>query len=292
MFPVVMQRSSQMTPMRRRMLEDMRLADFAERTQKAYVNAVAGLAKHYGRSPDLLSQEEVRRFFVHLIEERQLSSASVRQYLCGVRFFYETTLGRKWKVFGLIKPKQGRKLPIVLSREEVERLFAEVQHIKYRTAMLLGYCCGLRISEANRVRLAHIDGDRRQIRVANGKGRKDRYVPIPPRLWQRLQEYRWRAQPTDFLFPSRYYTDRPAEVTGLQKVVRKCGQDAGIAKRVTFHTLRHSYATHLLECGVNLRTIQELMGHSNAETTSLYTHLTDPMLDRVGRALTELTENL
>ena len=281
-----------MTPMRRRMLEDMRLADFAERTQKAYVNAVAGLAKHYGRSPDLLSEEEVRGFFVHLIEERQLSPSSVRQYLCGVRFFFETTLGRDWEVFGLIMPKRGRKLPVVLSREEVGRLFGVVRRLKFRTGMLLGYSCGLRISEANRLRLEHIDGDRRQLLVVNGKGRKDRYVPIAPRVLQRLEEYCRLAEPNDYLFPSPYHAGRPEEVSGLQRVVRECGKDAGIAKRVTFHTLRHCFGTHLLECGVDLRTIQKLMGHKSPETTTLYTHLTDPMIDRVDLALTELTENL
>jgi integrase/recombinase XerD len=281
-----------MKPLRRRMIEDMRLHDFAPKTEEAYVGAVAALAKYHGRSPELLGQEDVRRYFLHLIEERGLSQSTVRQHLCGAKFFYETTLGRQWDLFDLVKPKRGRKLPVVLSREEIARLFGVVRSLRHRAGMLLGYTCGLRVSEVTGLRVAHIDGDRRQIFVVNGKGRKDRYVPVAPRVLEHLREYYRQERPTDALFPSRYYADRATEVSTFQRAVSRCAQDAGIVKHVTFHTLRHCFGTHLLECGVDLRTIQELMGHKSAETTAVYTHLTDRTRDRLDRALAELAETL
>jgi integrase/recombinase XerD len=281
-----------MTPLRRRMIEDMRLHDLAPKTERAYVDAVAALARHYGRSPELLGEEDLRQYFLYLVEERQLAKATVRQHLCGVKFFFETTLSRRWPVFDRIKVKRGRRLPLVMSREEVQRLLAAVHMPRHRIAMLLGYACGLRISEVLGLRVAHIDGERKQLRIEQGKGRKDRYVPISDRVLARLREYWVISRPADLLFASRYVAEKPASAKSLQRAVRLAADEAGIAKHVTFHTLRHCYGTHLLECGVDLRTIQTLMGHKSCETTAIYTHLTDKTLERLGRALDELSENL
>ena len=281
-----------MTPLRQKMLEDMRLRDLAAKTQETYVGAVRSLAARYGRSPDLLSQDDLREYFLYLVNERKVSRSTVRQHLCGIRFFFETTLGRQWKVFALIKPKRGRVLPEVMSRAEVLRLLSAVRNLRQRTAMLCAYGCGLRISEVLALRLSHIDGERMQVRVVAGKGRKDRNVPLSTRLIQRLREYWLAEKPRDLLFPSRFRAGVAMDSCSLQRAFRQAAAAAGITKRVTFHTLRHCYATHLLECGVDMRVIQELLGHSSCQTTAIYAHLTDKSRDRLGHALDEITAEL
>lgn len=281
-----------MTPLRRKMLEDMRLRDLAAKTQEAYVGAVHSLAVRYGRSPDLLTEKELRGYFLYLVDERKLSRSTVRQHLCGIKFLYEVTLGRDWKVFGLVKPRRGRVLPEVLSRAEVHRVLAAVHTLRQRTAMVCAYGCGLRISEVLALRVGHIDGARMQLRVVAGKGRKDRNVPLSPRLIERLREYWLAERPRDLLFPSRYRADGPLNTSSLQRAFQQAAEAAGITKHVSFHTLRHCYATHLLECGVDLRVIQELLGHRSCQTTAVYTHLTDKSLDRLGQALDEITAGL
>jgi len=193
------------------MIEDMRLHDFAPKTEEAYVHAVAALAKYHNRSPELLGEEDIREYFVYLVEERKLAKSTVRQHLCGTKFFYETTLGRQWEVFDLVKPKRGRKLPVVLSREQIARLFEVVRSTQHRAGMLLGYTCGLRVSEVAGLRLAHIDGDRRQIRVVEGKGRKDRYVPVAPRV---LCQGRRDSQACDVSYAASLLWNPPAGVRG------------------------------------------------------------------------------
>ncbi len=281
-----------MTPLRKRMIEDLQLQGLSPRTEQAYVAAVAALARYYGRSPAELTEEDIRGYFVHLIEERKLSASTINQQRSALKFFYETTLGREWSVFGKIKQRRGRRLPIVMSHAEVRRLLGAVRVERHRVGMVLGYVCGLRISEALGLRVPDIDGDRHLVRVAQGKGRKDRYVPITERTLGCLREYCAESRPPDLLFPSRYVPSRPAHPKALQIAVRLAAGAAGITKHVTFHTLRHCFATHLLERGVDLRTIQMLMGHRSAETTAIYTHVTDKTLDRLSRALEELSEDL
>ncbi|MFA5057955.1 MAG: site-specific integrase [Opitutaceae bacterium] len=281
-----------MTPLRRKMLEDMQLHDFAEKTREAYLAAVRSLAKHYGRPPDLISEEELRRYFLHLVDKRKLSRSTVRQHLCGIKFFFAVTLGRKWNVFDLIKPRRGLVLPVVLSREEVRRLLAAVASLRVRTALLVAYGGGLRLSEVRHLRVRHLDGERMQIRVVAGKGRKDRNVPLSKRLHRRLQEYWLAERPADLLFPARNRPDAPLDASTLQKAVKLAARQAGIAKDVHFHTLRHCFATHLLECGVDLRAIQELLGHGSPQTTAVYAHLTDRSLARLGAALEEIAAGL
>jgi len=281
-----------MTPLRRRMLDDMKLRDLAPKTQDAYLHAVASLAKYYARSPDLLNEEEVRQYFLYLIDERKLSPSTIRQHLCGVKLLFEVTLGRKWGVFGLTQPKRGRKLPVVLSREEVHRVIAAIRHLKLRVALLCAYLCGLRLSEILSLRLCHIDSARMQIRVIDGKGRKDRNVSLPMRLLEILREYWLVEKPEDYLFPSKAHwrAGQPMSPKSLQSAVKLAAKEAGILKNTTVHTFRHCYATHLLECGVNLRIIQEQLGHKSPETTAIYTHLTDKTMDRLCHALDEISE--
>ena len=281
-----------MTPLRRKMLEDMQLRDFAARTQESYMAAVKGLAGHYMRPPDLISEEEVRSYFIHLVSVRKLSRSTIRIHLSGVRFFFETTLGRKWGVFDLVTPNRGLRLPAVLSREEVRRTLSSVRSLRVRTAMQAAYGGGLRLGEVCALRVGHIDGARMQIRIIGGKGRRDRNVPLSKRLHLRLQEYWLAERPADLLFPSRYRPGGPISCSALQHAFKLAARQAGVAKDVHFHTLRHCFATHLLECGVDLRVIQELLGHRSPQTTAVYTHLTDRTLDRLGAALEEITSAL
>lgn len=272
----------------------MQLRDFALRTQEAYVRAVYGLAAFHRRSPDLLNEADIRAYFLHAVNTAKLSRSTVRQQLCGMKFFYETTLGRQWKVFDLITPRRGRVLPEVLSCAEVHRLLGAVRSVKVRTALQCAYCCGLRISEVLALRLAHLDWERRTLRVVSGKGRKDRNVAMSQRLVERLRDYCTREQVTELLFPSTAHW-RPGEAldpASLQRTVRLAVRDAGLTKHATVHTLRHCFATHLLERGVDLRVIQEQLGHTRLETTSIYTHLTDKSMDRLVHALDEISEGL
>jgi len=281
-----------MTPLRRRMLDDMKLRDFALKTRKAYLHAVAALALYFGRGPDLLSEEEVRQYFLHLVDVRKLAPSTVRQHVCGVKFFYQVTLGRQWGVFGVIQPKRGRKLPVVLSRDEVARLISAVHKLVYRVALLCAYLCGLRLSEVLGLRVGDIDSDRMLLRLVECKGKKDRYVLLPERLLEILREYWVAEKPENYLFPSHAHwcSGQPMHRASLQRAVKLAAAEAGITKNTTVHTLRHCYATHLLECGVDLRTIQEALGHKNPQTTAIYTHVTDKTLNRMSCALKELSE--
>lgn len=274
------------------MLGDMKLRDFAPKTREAYLHAVVALAEYFGQSPDVLSEEDVRAFFLHLVEERKLSPSTVRQHVCGVRFFYQVTLGRQWGIFGLVRPKRGRKLPVILSRDEVVRLISVVRKPAYRVALLCAYLCGLRLSEVLGLRIGDIDSERMLLRLVQCKGKKDRYALLPERLLEILRDYWVVEKPENYLFASHAHwcSGQPMHRASLQRAVKLAAAEAGITKNTTVHTLRHYYATHLLECGVDLRTIQEALGHKNPQTTAIYTHVTDKTLKRMSRALEELSE--
>ena len=275
-----------MTPLRTRMIEDMVLRDLSEKTQEAYVRAVVALAEQYDRSPALLTEEEVRRHFLHLINDLNLDASTVNQRRSGIKFLYNTTLGWNWVVFERVKGKRGKRLPNVLSKEEKNRFIWAVRKFSYRIALLLGYTCGLRVSEAVSVRVRDISFDRKMLRVEQGKGRKDRYMPLSDHVLMRLQEYiTTGVDPQGFLFPSPLLAGRPVTSETLDRVVAVVRKELGMPDWVTFHSLRHSYATHLLEAGVSIRVIQRLLGHKRLETTAIYTHLTAPTKERLFRAL-------
>ena len=262
-----------MTPLRKRFYEDMQLHGLAARTQESYVQAVQGLARHYKRSPDLLSDEEIRGFFLHLINERKSSASTLTIYFSGIKLFYEKTLKRTWRVLGIERPPRPRRLPVVLSIEEVRQVLSLIRNEVYRTALQLIYSLGLRLNEGVHLTLADIDLERRQVRVRNGKGAKDRYVPLPEATRLLLYAYFDQHAPEQWLFPGRV-TGRTIDASNLQRAFRAAVRESGIAKHASVHTLRHSYATHLLESGIDVRTIQELLGHESLNTTMVYTHLT------------------
>jgi integrase/recombinase XerD len=267
-----------MTELRRRMLEDMQLHGFAHGTQNVYVHAVQGLAEYHHRSPDQLTEEQVRQFFLHLINRKRVSEGTLRTYRGGIQFFYSATLQRPMPLLDLVARKRRRRLPVVLSFEEVQRLLGLVQDPMARMCLTMIYSCGLRLSEGTHLQVRDIDSQRMLVYVRDGKGGKDRYVPLPQRSLELLREYWKQHRPQPWLFPDRR---KPGEPLGRQYpyvVLKAAMRASGILKNVNVHTLRHSYATHLLEAKVDLRVIQELLGHKSPKTTAVYTHLTPKII--------------
>jgi site-specific recombinase XerD len=273
------------------MIEDMRLHGLAESTNQSYLGVVRRLVKYYMRPPDQITEAEIRQFFVYLTQTRRLDSSTVAVYLHGIKFFYEKTLRRQWPIFDLLRVKRSKKLPAVLSREEVRQLLSGVRTGAARMSLTMMYCCGLRVSEAVCLRPTDIDSPRMVVCVRNGKGQKDRYVPLPGRTLQLLRAY-WRDHhPQSWLFPSRQGCG-PISPPFVRSCLRAALAETKIRKKVSCHTLRHSYATHLLEQGVNVRAIQALLGHRSIRTTCRYLHLTATALQAVRQSVDELTAGL
>ena len=268
-----------MTELRRRMLEDMQLHGLSAGTQDAYIRAVRILAEYYRRSPDRLTEEQVRGFFLHLINERRIAEGTLKTYRCGIQFFYATTLKRPLPVFHLIQPAKRRKLPVVLSRREVRELLERVRTVRVRTCLMMIYSCGLRLQEGTHLQIRDIDSHRMMVHVRNGKGGKDRYVPLPRRSLELLRAYWVMEHPGRWLFPDKQNRCQPMDRDKPYKTLKAVLPESGISKEVNVHTLRHSYATHLLKAGVNLRVIQEILGHRSPKTTAIYTHLTPTVLN-------------
>lgn len=258
-----------MTPLRQRMLDDMCVRNLCEKTQQTYLQQIAAYARHFHCSPDALGAAEVRAYQLHLIEVRKLAPASVRIASAALRFLYRVTLKRGWAPDDIPMPKAPFKLPVVLSREEVMQFLAAVQYPKLRVLLMSAYAAGLRVSEATHLKVSDIDSQRMMLRVDQGKGRKDRYVMLSPRLLEALRTYWKSARPETWLFPG----DRPGQPITRSAVAAACQKArlaAGIAKPITPHSLRHAFATHLLESGTDVRTIQLLLGHRSLSTTSRY----------------------
>jgi len=276
--------------LRSRMHEDLRIRNYAERTQRTYIDAVARFAQHFGKSPDLLGPEDVRTYQVHLVQDKGASWTMLNQAVCALRFLYGTTLGKDWTIRHIPYARPATTLPVVLSQGEVLRLFEKLANIKHVSMLLLAYSGGLRVSEVANLRVADIDSERMMIRIRQGKGRKDRDVPLSPMLLILLREY-WRIdKPRDFLFPGAR-AGRSLAVSSIQKVCRAAATHAGLKKRVTMHTLRHSFATHHLEAGTDLRTLQILMGHTSLKTTSRYLHVSAAKL-RAARTPLEFLDDI
>lgn len=271
-----------MTALRQRMIEDMTLRNLSRHTIDAYVHAVKQFAKHYNRSPEQLSAEQVRQYLLHLVQEQHASWSRYNLARCGLQFLYRVTLGRDEHFAKLPCARDRRRLPTVLSTDELRRLFEVVAHHSRHKALLMTlYGAGLRISEALELKPADIDNQRMLIHVRGGKGNKDRMVKLSVQLLTALRES-WRSRPANdpgiWLFPQVTHPDRAMDPGTAERMVSRAARRAGITKRVSPHTLRHSYATHLLDAGVDLRTIQLLLGHTNLKTTSLYMHVSQAKL--------------
>lgn len=267
-----------MTPLRQRMLDALVLRGMATRTQEAYIEAIARLARHYRRSPDTLTADEVQRYLLHLLRERRLSRSSVNQCACACRFLYGAVLGLDGGAFQIPLASAPQRLPEILSRQELTRLFAVTRHLKSRTFLMAAYGTGLRLSELCRLRVSDIDSaaDRMCIRVERGKGGKDRYVPLAPDVLQLLRAWWQVGHPRQWLFAAQSDAVKPLDPESAQRWYRAACAHAGITKRGGIHTLRHCYATHLLEAGVDLHTLSQWLGHSQVSTTTRYLHLARP----------------
>ncbi len=286
-----------MTPLRQRMTEAMQLRGLSERTQESYLSAVQHLALHYGKSPDLLSEEELRHSFLFLCNEKQLAPNTTNVALNGIKFFYTYTLQRPWPLRDLIRPPLPKKLPVVLSPEEVWRIVEHVRRPHYRVCLSVIAACGLRLLEGVRLQVSQIDSARMQLHIRGGKGNKDRAIPLPPRTLTLLRAHSRLHHNPVWLFPSTAATGEqhasvPMDESGLQKAFRHAVQAAGVSKRATIHSLRHSWATHLLESGVSVRVLQLWMGHASPTTTAIYTHLTQHAEQTAATALERLTAGL
>jgi integrase/recombinase XerD len=270
----------QMTELRQRMIHDLMIRNYSPETIRQYVDAVARFARHFGRSPDQLGADAVRAYQIHLIAERKLSFTVLKIAVCGLRFFYTHTLQKPFPIELIAHPRREKPLPVVLSREEVAAVLAATKNVKHATVLATTYAVGLRVSEVTRLKISHIDSHRKLIHIRLAKGNKDRYVPLSPALLEKLRAY-WRLyRPQEWLFPGQNPGGHMSPAT-VAAVMRQACRQAGIRKRATVHTLRHSYATHLLENGVDIRIIQKLLGHGKPETTMIYTHVATTTLQGV-----------
>jgi integrase/recombinase XerD len=288
-----------MTPLRQRMIEDMQLRNLSTNTQRAYLHYVTGLARFYQTSPDHLSLEDIREYQLYTINERQYSAESVNHFVVSAKFLYNVTLETPWPEDALPRCRVPHKLPVVLSAVEVSEFFQHVSTIRYRAALMTAYGAGLRVSEVVALQIGDIDSRRMLIRVRQGKGRKDRYAMLSPRLlevlrcWFRSQHpagQRPKTSPGDWLFPG-WRKGRHMNTASLQAVCREAARAAGLSKRVTVHTLRHSFSTHLLESGADTRVIQVLLGHSRIETTARYAQVSPQVVAATVSPLDNLDRN-
>lgn len=288
-----------MTSLRQQMTDEMQLRGLSPRTQQSYLNAVRQLAEHYQKPPDQIDEEELRQYFLYLMNEKQLSSSSCRVAHYAIRFLYVHTLGQTWPADLVIRPQKESKLPDVLSVGEVQRILGCVYKPRFRICLSTIYACGLRLNEGVSLQIADIDGERMLLHVRQGKGAKDRYVPLPEATLEMLRSFWTLHRHPTLLFPGRpsegepyAAADTPMSSSGVQRAMRAAVKTSGIQKHATVHTLRHSYATHLLEAGVNLRLIQAYLGHSSPKTTARYTHVTRPAEMTASEAINRIVAGL
>jgi site-specific recombinase XerD len=279
---------------RDRMTEDMKLRDFRPRTEEGYLLAVRQFLDHVGRSPDELTEEDVRAYFLHLREAKRLAPSTINVAVYAVRFFFAHTLHRDFAVFNLLRVNKPRLLPVVLSVPEVRTVLSAVRHPVRRMALTSIYALGLRLGEGLRLQTPQIDSDRLLVWVRDGKGAKDRGVPLPRPLLSRLRHF-WKhdrpASPTRYLFVADN-GHAPLDETTLQKTFTAVRKEIRLEKHASIHTLRHSYATHLLESGISLRTIQMVLGHKTLRTTEVYMHVTQPATERLQETIDRLMADL
>ena len=287
-----------MTPLRQRMLEDMQLRGLSPHTQRRYVSAVRQLAAHYMRSPDQLSENELREYFLYLANVKGNAHSTSTVVICAIKFLYEKTLKREWPTLQLVRAPKEHKLPVVLSHDEVQRILSCLRRQHYQVCLSTIYGCGLRISDGVNLQVGDIDDERMQIHVRESKGLQERYVPLPRRTLELLRIYWVTHRNPVWLFPSRRWGSTPTKATqpmgvkGVSEAFQAARKASGVSKPATVHSLRHAYATHLLEAGVSLRRIQLYLGHRSLSTTALYTHLMDHSQEGVTNPVDQVLEEL
>lgn len=279
-----------MTQLRHRFLEDMTLHGLAPTTHNVYLNAVEQLTAHYDRSPDQLSEQELRDYFTYLVQKKRIAQSTLKTYIFAIKFLYTKTLQRPWPTLKLLRARTREKLPVVLDPEEAQRLLSVKRSPVARMCAIVMYSCGLRISEALHLKVSDIDSRRMVLLIRQGKGNKDRQVPLPERTLQLLRDYWRQYRPETWLFPG---TDSgPLADHSVRYYLKKACKDAEIRKQVSAHTLRHSYATNLMARGVDVRVIQVLLGHRSLKTTTVYLHLTSSVMRPVQETINALMADL
>jgi integrase/recombinase XerD len=269
-----------MGKLRDQMERDMKLRRFSPRTISCYLACMRNVAIHFRKSPAELDEEEIRGYLYYLIEERKASQAVITQSYSALKFFFENTLQRPWNTSRIPRSKQRKRLPGVLSKHDVESIFSATNNLKHRAILMTVYSAGLRVGEVTRLKVSDIDSGRMMIRVNEGKGLKDRYTLLGERNLKMLRQY-WKAyRPGQWLFPGRNASE-PVSISAVQRVFKASLEKAGIKKKASVHTLRHCFATHLLESGTDLYYIQRLLGHKSAGTTSVYLHITGKDIGKI-----------
>ena len=264
-----------------RMKGDLLLKAYSPHTQSAYRRCARHFASHYLRSPEEMGEQEVRDFLLYLVRDRKASPATQDMYVNALKFLYTITLKRPEAVKGISHPKRHKTLPVILSPEEVLRVFAAIRAVNYKAIIATAYAAGLRISEVCALQVSDIDSQRMRIHVRSGKGKKDRYVMLGESLLALLRQYYQAVRPQGgYLFPGQK-PQQHISTTAVSLVLRKVIRETGLSKKVTMHTLRHCFATHLLEAGTDIRILQVLLGHSSIRTTLRYTHITDRLIQKL-----------
>jgi integrase/recombinase XerD len=288
-----------MTILRERMIEDLQLHGLSKNTQARYVEAVRHLAEYYRKPPNQITEEELRQYFLYLAKVKQVAPSTLRIALCGIKFFYERTLHKQWTILELVQPPKENKLPVVLTIDEVHRILKCVHHLRFQVCLSTIYACGLRIQEGIHLQVKYIDAERGVVHICNGKGGKDRYVPFPEQILKMLRQYWATHRHPIWIFPSRVEAGyciekatKPMTVRAVQRAFEYALQESGVQKAATVHTLRHSWATHLLEAGVNLRVIQDYLGHASPSSTAIYTHLTQKGNEQAILVINQVLEDI
>ncbi len=283
-----------MTPLRQKMIEDMQLRGLSKRTQESYVGAAKQLAEYYRKTPAKISKAELRGYFLYLQNAKESKPSTLRVHLYGLKFLYEKTLEQQWPLEGVVKPAVEKKMPVVLSQAEVRQVLRQVRCQRYQVCLVTIYSCGLRLLEGVRLRVDEIDSGQMKLHLRGGKGNKERYVPLPEETLQKLRSYWVSHHNKEWLFPGQqaHTRGRPMNESGVRRALQGAVKECGIEKRVTVHTLRHSYATHLLEAGVNIRQIQSYLGHACVTTTAIYTHLTKQGQSQATKIINQLMADL
>ena len=278
-------------------LECLALRGVSKRTKQSYVKKIRPLARYFNRSPETLSLEDLRKYFLYLINVKEYGYATLKSNLYSIRFFYVHILNFKKEDFNFFRLKREQKLPVVLTRDEVQKILSQISILDYKICLSLIYACGLRIRETITIKPADIDGERRMLHIRNGKGNRERTVPIPDKMYLMLREYWKTHRNRELLFPIRRTKDRRTinrsiSARTLQDVMCLAVKKSGVVKKATCHTFRHSYATHLLEAGVNIRVIQRYLGHTHLTSTVIYLHLTNKTEEKSVELINELMSDL